>query len=47
MKMKDLDKDLIITTTGLGRFSNNEELNISFDFKDVCFFDKETEDKLL
>ena len=47
MKMKGLDKDLIITTTGLGRFSNNEELNISFDFKDVCFFDKETEDKLL
>ena len=47
MKIKGLDKDLIITTTGLGRFSNNEELNISFDFKDVCFFDKETEDKLL
>ena len=47
MKIKGLDKDLIITTTGLGRFSNNEELNISFDLKDVCFFDKETEDKLL
>ncbi|MBP5705156.1 MAG: hypothetical protein J6X12_10770, partial [Paludibacteraceae bacterium] len=40
MKIKGLDKDLIITTTGLGRFSNNEELNISFDLKDVCFFDK-------
>ena len=42
-----LDKDLIITTTGLGRFSNSQEINISFDFTNVCFFNKEDETKLL
>ena len=42
-----LDKDLIVTTSGLGRFSNGQEIDISFDFKDVCFFSKESEEKLL
>ena len=45
--MEGVEKDVIITTSGLGRFSVGEEINISFDFKDICFFSKETENKLL
>ncbi|MBO6280129.1 MAG: ATP-binding cassette domain-containing protein [Bacilli bacterium] len=41
------DKDLIIATTGLGRFENEEEINISFNFKDICLFDPISENKLL
>ena len=42
-----LDKDLIITTEGLNRFSLNEEVEISFELKDACFFDKDTQQSLL
>ncbi len=45
--MDSLNKDLIITTAGLGRFTNGEEIELSFNFKDVCFFSKENENKLL
>ena len=41
------DKDIIITTTGLDRFAVGDEVEFSFDFKDVCFFDKETGETLL
>ena len=47
IKVDGLEKDLIVTTTGLGRFTNGEEVEFSFDFKDVCLFDKETENTLL
>ena len=42
-----LEKDLIITTTGLGRFTEGQDINLSFNFKDVCFFDPISENKLL
>ena len=47
VSLDGIEKDVIITTTGLGRFTNGEEIDISFNFKDVCFFSKEDENKLL
>ena len=47
LKVEGLEKPLIVTTTGLGRFTNGEDIEFSFDFKDICLFDKETENKLL
>ena len=47
VKVDDLDKDLVITTSGLGRFNDNQEVEISFNFKDICLFSKETEESLL
>ncbi|MBR0294482.1 MAG: beta-phosphoglucomutase [Bacilli bacterium] len=46
-KVEGLEKDLIITTSGLGRFTNEEEIEISFDLKDVCFFDKDNEGSII
>ena len=42
-----LEKDLIITTSGLGRFVNEQKVELSFDFKDICLFDEESEKTLL
>ena len=47
VKVDDLDNDLVITTSGLGRFTDNQEVEFSFNFKDICLFSKETEESLL
>lgn len=43
----DLEEDLIISTSGLGRFHKGQEVGICFDFSGVCFFDKESGESLL
>ena len=42
-----LENDLIISTTGLSRFQINQIVNYSFDFTNICVFDKETKESLL
>jgi len=44
---KFLEKDIIISTSGLGRFTKGQDIGISFDVTNVCLFDKETENSLL
>ena len=45
--IKGNEKEVILSTTGLDRFQNNDVINISFDATSVCIFDKETEKTLL
>ena len=47
VSMDGFDKDVIITTSGLGRFTNGQNIELSFNFNDVCLFDEETEKSLL
>ncbi len=42
-----LEKELIISTTGLGRFHKGEEIGISFNLDNVCLFDKDSGESLL
>lgn len=42
-----LKDDLIISTSGLGRFHKGEEIGICFDLSGVCLFDKESGESLL
>ena len=39
--------DLIISTTGLDRFTKEEEINVSFDLSLVCLFDKDNGESIL
>ena len=45
--MDGLENDLILSTTGLGRFHKQETISISFDLSNVCLFDKENGESLL
>ena len=47
VSLDGVEKDVIITTSGLGRFSIGQDIEVSFDFKDVCLFSKEDERELL
>ena len=47
ISMDGFDKDIIITTSGLGRFTNGQDVDISLNFNDICLFDEETEKSLL
>ena len=40
-------EDLIISTTGLGRFHKEMDVGISFNLEHVCLFSKETGESLL
>ncbi len=42
-----LEGDLIISTSGLGRFHKGEEVGVCFDLSGVCLFDKESGESLL
>ena len=41
------EKEIISSIEGIRSFSNGEDINISLDLKNVCFFDKETEESIL
>ena len=41
------DKEIISSIEGIRSFNNGEDINISLDLKNVCFFDKETEESIL
>ncbi len=43
----DKKDDLILSTTGLGRFKKGQEIGISFDMEHVCLFSKEGEESSL
>ncbi len=43
----DKKDDLILSTTGLGRFKKGQEIGISFDTEHVCLFSKEGEENSL
>ena len=45
--MEGLDNELISSVEGIRSFEVGETVHISFDLKNVCFFDKETEESLL
>ena len=45
--MEGFDQDLILSTSGLGRFHKEETISISFDTTNVCLFDVASGDSLL
>lgn len=45
--MNGIENEVIASVEGIKSFKEGERVNISFDLKNVCFFDKETEESIL